>query len=37
VDPFSSAAGRGPRQAQLALFDEAATTPPETWLLRKAS
>jgi REP element-mobilizing transposase RayT len=36
VDPFSSAAGRGPRWAQLALFDEAATTPPQTWLLRKA-
>jgi hypothetical protein len=37
VDPFSSAAARGPREAQLALFDEVATTPPETWLLRKAS
>ena len=37
VDPFSSAAARGPRQAQLALFEEAPTAPPETWLLRKAS
>jgi len=37
VDPFSSAAARGPREAQLALFPEVATMAPETWLLRKAS
>jgi hypothetical protein len=37
VDPFSSAAARGPRREQLVLFDEVATSAPETWLLRKAS
>ena len=37
VDPFSSAAARGPRDAQLTLFVEMATVAAETWLLRKAS
>jgi REP element-mobilizing transposase RayT len=37
VDPFSSAAGRGPREPQLALFPDVATSPPETWLLRRAA
>lgn len=36
VDRFSSAAGAGPRRAQLALFDEPATRSAETWLLRTA-
>lgn len=36
VDPFSSAAHRGPRDDQLALFEEGATARPRTWLLRKA-
>ena len=37
VDPFSSAAAKGPRREQLALFTDVATTPPRTWLLRRAS
>jgi hypothetical protein len=37
VDPFSSAATRCPREAQLAFFPHIATSPPGTWLLRKAS
>ena len=36
VDRFSSASGRGARPAQLRLFDEAATSEPETWLLKRA-
>lgn len=36
VDRFSSAGGRGPLRAQLPLFEEAATSEPETWLLRRA-
>lgn len=35
VDPFSSAAGRGPRNPQLELFEFGATARPRTWLLRK--
>ncbi len=35
VDRFSSASGIGPRRAQLELFEEPATSPPETWLLRR--
>jgi REP element-mobilizing transposase RayT len=36
VDPYSSAAGRAPREAQGSLFVEAATDPAGTWLLRRA-
>lgn len=36
IDPFSSASPRGPRQAQLSLFDSPATQAPRTWLLRRA-
>ncbi len=36
VDPFSSAAGRAPREEQLTLFDVPATAPARTWLLRRA-
>jgi putative transposase len=36
VDPFSSEAGRAPRDEQCALFVEPATRPAETWLLRTA-
>jgi REP element-mobilizing transposase RayT len=35
IDPFSSAAHRGPRDDQLALFEEGATQRPRTWLLRR--
>jgi REP element-mobilizing transposase RayT len=36
VDRYSSASGAGPRRAQLELFEEPATRPAETWLLRTA-
>lgn len=36
VDRFSSASGLAPRRAQLELFEEPATRPAETWLLRRA-
>jgi hypothetical protein len=36
VDPFSSAAVKAPRDTQLSLFFEPATSPAETWLLRRA-
>jgi REP element-mobilizing transposase RayT len=34
VDRYSSASGARPRQAQLELFEEPATRPAETWLLK---
>jgi hypothetical protein len=37
VDPFSSAASRAPREPQLAMLVEPATSPAETWLLRTAA
>jgi REP element-mobilizing transposase RayT len=36
VDPFSSAAVKAPREAQGALFEEAVTHAPRTWLVRRA-
>lgn len=36
VDRYSSASGAAPRRAQLELFEEPATRPAETWLLRTA-
>lgn len=36
VDPFSSAARKAPRESQLALFVDPATSGAQSWLLRKA-
>jgi putative transposase len=35
TDPFSSAAGKAPRVAQVSLFPEPAVRPAATWLLRR--
>ncbi|MGB8929902.1 MAG: transposase [Anaeromyxobacteraceae bacterium] len=35
VDPFSSAAGKTPRSAQVAMFPEPPVRPAKTWLLRQ--
>jgi hypothetical protein len=35
VDPFSSASGKAPREAQASLFREPATSEPQGWLLRQ--
>jgi putative transposase len=37
TDPFSSAAGKVPRVAQVSLFPETAVRPPATWLLRQGA
>jgi hypothetical protein len=37
IDPFSSASGKAPREAQASLFTEPATSKPRGWLLRRCT